>query len=242
LQRSRRERRMRQAGDGTTFIIGAAVLMAGLVIATMLTINAKLENALAPHAASGGDPSLKVAPVTPAPPLQVIAAPVAPVTATDTGGPLPDQGATLPAPAVAQGAAHRRWPPPPRSRPSGLPSPTSETRPLQEVRSTGGSEAVSTRATITSTGRIATRSNKERKLRQIPSAGKGLLPHPRAWTFARPECARNTRPSLARLGSASAASFSWESGPCLRRGIRSHLQLANGLDGAQVESRAVGSS
>jgi len=94
---------MRQAGDGTTFIIGAAVLMAGLVIATMLTINAKLENALAPHAASGGDPSLKVAPVTPAPPLQVIAAPVAPVTATDTGGPLPDQGATLPAPAVAQG-------------------------------------------------------------------------------------------------------------------------------------------
>src|SRR5439155_428652 len=99
--RSRREPRMRHAGDGRTFIVGAAVLMAGLVIVTMLTINAKLENALAPRASSRGDPSLKVVPLTPAPPLQVIAAPsVASVTATVAGDPLPDPGATLPAPVV----------------------------------------------------------------------------------------------------------------------------------------------
>jgi hypothetical protein len=94
---------MRHAGDGRMFIVCAAVLMAGLVIATMLTINARLESALYPHAASGRDPSLKVLPVTPAPPLQVIAAPsVAPVTATVVESPLPDPGTILPAPAGAR--------------------------------------------------------------------------------------------------------------------------------------------
>ena len=91
---------MRHAGDGRMFIVCAAVLMAGLVIATMLTINARLESALYPRAGSGRDPSLKVVPVMPAPPLQVIAAPVAPVTATVPGDPFPDPGATLPAPAA----------------------------------------------------------------------------------------------------------------------------------------------
>ena len=53
---------MRHAGDSRTFIAAAAVLMAGLVIATMLAINAKLQSALSPTVEQAGAPVLKVGP------------------------------------------------------------------------------------------------------------------------------------------------------------------------------------
>ncbi len=76
---------MRHAGDGRTFIASAAVLMAGLVIATMLAINWKLQNALSPTSGSAGAPTVKVVPAAPAPKLQntapasIATSPAAPV-------------------------------------------------------------------------------------------------------------------------------------------------------------------
>src|ERR1700716_2878119 len=65
---------MRHAGD-RTFIAAAAVLMAGLVIATMLAINARLQSALSPTVEQAGAPTIKVGPPTGPPVLQSTAAP-----------------------------------------------------------------------------------------------------------------------------------------------------------------------
>lgn len=66
---------MRHAGDGRTFMASAAVLMAGLVIATMLAINAKLQSALSPAATEAGAPIVQAVAPRPAPALQSTAAP-----------------------------------------------------------------------------------------------------------------------------------------------------------------------
>jgi hypothetical protein len=66
---------MRHAGDGKTFMAGAAVLMAGLVIATMLAINAKLQSALSPASGEAGAPIVNLVPPGAAPVLQNTAAP-----------------------------------------------------------------------------------------------------------------------------------------------------------------------
>ncbi|MEA2500125.1 MAG: hypothetical protein QOD01_236 [Actinomycetota bacterium] len=66
---------MRQAGDSRTFIAAAAVLMAGLVIATMLAINARLQSALAPTVEQAGAPAINVGPTAGPPVLQNTAAP-----------------------------------------------------------------------------------------------------------------------------------------------------------------------
>lgn len=66
---------MRHAGDGRTFMASAAVVMAGLVIATMLAINSKLQSALTPAGTEAGAPIVKVVPPAPAPVLQSNAPP-----------------------------------------------------------------------------------------------------------------------------------------------------------------------
>src|SRR5205807_5160226 len=67
--------RMGHAGDSKTFLAVAAALMAGLVIATMLAINAKLQSALAPTVQQAGAPAIKMIPPVVAPLLQSTAAP-----------------------------------------------------------------------------------------------------------------------------------------------------------------------
>src|SRR5256714_4080581 len=66
---------MRHAGDSKAFIAVAAVLMAGIVIATMLAINAKLQSALSPTEQQAGVPAIKVVPSAGAPVLQNKTAP-----------------------------------------------------------------------------------------------------------------------------------------------------------------------
>lgn len=66
---------MGRAGESKTFLAVAATLMAGLVIATMVAINAKLQSALAPSIERAGAPALKMIPPMPAPLLQSTAAP-----------------------------------------------------------------------------------------------------------------------------------------------------------------------
>src|SRR5229473_7956536 len=67
--------RMGRAGDSKTFLAVAAALMAGLVIATMLAINAKLQSALAPTVEQAGAPAIKMIPPAAAPLLQSTVAP-----------------------------------------------------------------------------------------------------------------------------------------------------------------------
>jgi len=66
---------MGHAGDSKTFLAVAAALMAGLVIATMLAINAKLQSALSPTVEQAGTPAIKMVPPVAAPVLQSTAAP-----------------------------------------------------------------------------------------------------------------------------------------------------------------------
>ena len=66
---------MGRAGDSKAFLAVAAALMAGLVIATMLAINAKLQSALAPTVERAGAPAIKMIPPAAAPLLQSTAAP-----------------------------------------------------------------------------------------------------------------------------------------------------------------------
>jgi hypothetical protein len=66
---------MGRAGDSKTFLALAAALMAGLVIATMLAINAKLQSALAPTVEQAGAPAIKMIPPAAAPLLQSTVAP-----------------------------------------------------------------------------------------------------------------------------------------------------------------------
>ena len=48
---------MSHAGDSKAFLAVAAALMAGLVIATMLAINARLQSALSPTVQQAGAPA-----------------------------------------------------------------------------------------------------------------------------------------------------------------------------------------
>ena len=77
---------MGRAGDSKTFLAVAAALMAGLVIATMVAINAKLQSALAPSTEQAGAPATKMIPPVPAPLLQSTAAPSIANSGPNSGG------------------------------------------------------------------------------------------------------------------------------------------------------------
>src|SRR5438270_4867410 len=100
---------MRHAGDSRTFIAAAAVLMAGLVISTMLAINAKLQSALAPTLQQAGPPAVKVGPPAGPPVLQSMAAPSIANSATNSGNnPVSNAGANSHPNAVSNAGSNAR--------------------------------------------------------------------------------------------------------------------------------------
>ena len=60
---------MRHAGDSRWFLAVTAALMAGLVVGTMVAMNARLQSALSPTAEPAGTPAVPAIPTRSAPVL-----------------------------------------------------------------------------------------------------------------------------------------------------------------------------